>query len=79
MRPNRAFDWIVAQLPSRLPCTRYDFVLAFIPVAFLLTVGAASLLGLPQQVALVGWSVAGLVALVDALFIRPPTSGGRVN
>jgi len=79
MSSKRPTESIVAQLRRRLRFTRYDLVLALIPVAFLLTVGTASVLGLPTRTALAGWSVVGFVALVDALFLHPPTAGGRTD
>lgn len=63
----------------RRSLTRYDLVLAVIPVALVLTVGAAELFGLPNRAALVGGAVVGLVALVDALFLNPPTTGRPGN
>lgn len=69
----------VAQLRSRLGFTRYDVVLTLIPVALLLTLGAAGLFDLPRHTALAGWSVVGLFAVVDALFLNPPTTGGRAE
>jgi uncharacterized membrane protein len=68
---------LVAKLRRRF--TRHDFVLALIPVTFLLTAGVAGLLGLSTRTALAGWSVVGLFALADALFLNPPTTGGRAN
>ncbi len=64
---------------SRRSLTRYDLVLTVIPVALILTVGAAELFGLPNRVALASGAVIGLVALVDALFLNPPVAGGRRN
>jgi hypothetical protein len=46
-----------------------------IPAALLVTVGAAELFGLPNRAALAAGSLVGLVALVDALFLNPPTTG----
>lgn len=79
MRANNELGRYVSRLRRRLPLTRYDLILAVIPLALLLTVGVAGLLGLSHRAALVGWVVLGLFALVDALFLNPPTSGGRVN
>jgi hypothetical protein len=63
----------------RRSLTRYDLVLTVIPVALILTVGAAELFGLPNRAALGSGAVIGLVALADALFLNPPTAGGRRN
>jgi small-conductance mechanosensitive channel len=55
--------------------TRYDFVLAAIPLCFLasLLATAASPLSLHQTVAAA--SLLGALALVDALFVNPPRPG----
>ncbi|QIO23755.1 hypothetical protein [Haloarcula sp. JP-L23] len=53
--------------------SRYDFVLALIPTTFLLTVVAAGLVGVAVPKALAVGSVLALTAVVDALFINPPT------
>ncbi|WP_290817481.1 hypothetical protein [Halovivax sp.] len=52
---------------------RYDLLLAVIPLAFAVGVAAAEALGIPLRTALVGASLVGLLALVDGLFIRPPS------
>jgi len=77
-RPQRQPDAQPASRPGP-SFTRYDLVLTFIPVALVLTVASAYLFGLPRRVALLGWAAVGVLALVDALFLHPPTTGGRVN
>jgi len=79
MSSKQPDESIVAELRRQLRLTRYDLVLTVIPVALLLTVGTASLFGLPTRTALAGWSVVGFVALADALFLNPPTVGGRTG
>jgi predicted Kef-type K+ transport protein len=81
MRPNSEPQPGAVTLLSRLrrSLTRYDLVLTVIPVALLVTVGAAELFGLPNRAALAGGALVGLVALADALFWNPPTAGGRRN
>jgi len=59
--------------------SRYDLVLALIPVAFLLTAVASGLLGISLLVALAGGSLFGLAVLVDALFLNPPRDGGQTD
>lgn len=52
--------------------SRYDLVLAFIPVAFLVSVVIGYLLSVPFRATLTGASAVGALALVDALFVNPP-------
>jgi L-cystine uptake protein TcyP (sodium:dicarboxylate symporter family) len=59
--------------------TRYDLVLTLLPVVLLVTLGTAGLFGLSTRAALAGWSAVGCLALVDALFLNPPTTGGRAD
>ncbi|WP_423999713.1 hypothetical protein ACOZ4I_11685 [Haloarcula salina] len=63
-------------LPPRSP-TRYDLVLALIPAVFALTLTAVALTDLTLRTALTGASLIGSLAVVDALFLNPPTRGGR--
>ena len=63
-------------LPRQSP-TRHDLVLAVIPAVFSLTLVAAVVLGLSIQAAIAGASLVGAVAVIDALFIHPPTRGRR--
>ena len=57
--------------------TRDDLVLALIPIAFLTTGVGAELVGVSLRTALIGASLVGAAAVVDALFLNPPTRGGR--
>ncbi|WP_254279048.1 hypothetical protein [Haloarcula marina] len=59
------------------PVSRYDLVLALIPAALLLTVVAAGLVGVPTTMALTAGSALALTAVLDALFLNPPTTGRR--
>lgn len=54
---------------------RYDLLLAVIPLAFALAVAVAEAAGIPLEAAMLGASVVGFLTLVDALFLRPPSSG----
>ena len=63
-------------LPRQSP-TRHDFVLAVIPTVFVFTLVAAVVLGFSLQTAITGASLVGAVAVIDALFIHPPTRGRR--
>jgi len=63
-------------LPHRSP-TRYDLVLALIPAVFAVTLAAAAFADLTLRTALTGASLVGALAVADALFLNPPTRGGR--
>ena len=54
--------------------TRYDLLLAVVPVAFALGVAASHLASLPPRAGLAGASLVAGVAVVDALFRNPPLS-----
>lgn len=53
--------------------TRYDLVLTAIPSAFVFSLLVAGLLSIPARNALVVGSIVGALALLDALFLNPPT------
>lgn len=57
--------------------SRYDFVLAIIPVAFLLAGVASQVLSVAPHVLLVGATLVCAIALVDGLFLNPPRPGSR--
>jgi len=59
--------------------SRYDVVLALLPLAVLLPAVASGLFGVTLHTALAGGSLFGVAVLVDALFLNPPTKGGRTN
>ncbi|MDS0259506.1 hypothetical protein NDI56_08880 [Haloarcula sp. S1CR25-12] len=61
------------QRARRWQVSRYDIVLALIPMAFLLTAVASGLFGVALPTALAGGSVLGVAVLADALFLNPPT------
>ncbi len=67
------------QSARRTAVSRYDLVLAVIPLAFLLTAVASGVLGVALPTALAGGSLLGLAGLADALFLNPPTGGGPTN
>jgi hypothetical protein len=52
--------------------SRYDLILAIIPLGFLLAGGLGSMLSLPPKVGMALGSIVGATALVDALFLTPP-------
>jgi hypothetical protein len=67
----------VEQLVPRQSPTRHDLVLAVIPAVFAFTLVTAVVLGFSLQTAITGASLVGAVAVVDALFLHPPTRGRR--
>lgn len=73
--PNSADDTF-AQSFDRL--SRYDLVLAVVPLGFVLAALVGRILALSASGTLVLGSAIGLLAVVDALFLSPPTgrSGG---
>lgn len=54
--------------------TRYDLVLAIIPVVFLLGLLVGHLLSIPTRTALSGAAAVGVLTVGDALFVNPPKS-----
>ena len=67
---NTCSDRIGFEMPDSL--SRYDLVLAFIPVVFLLSVVLGYLLSVPFRTTLTGASAVGALTLLDALFVNPP-------
>lgn len=66
--------WIDMAMRNLLDAvSRYDLVLAVIPTAFISAILAANLLSIPASNALIIASFVGTLALVDALFLNPPT------
>ena len=59
--------------------SRYDVVLALLPLAVLLPAVVSGLLGVSLQVALAAGSLFGVAVIVDALFVNPPTEGGPAS
>lgn len=62
-----------------LPSDRYDAILAVIPLLYAVALAAHVILELPIQVALAPASLVGMVLLVDAVYLHPPTADGRVE
>lgn len=52
--------------------SRYDLVLAVLPVAFAVAAAAGHLSAVPLQLALACASLFGGVLVADALFVNPP-------
>lgn len=60
--------------------SRYDFVLAVIPLAFLGAAGLKEIFGLNSTTAALFAGLVGGLAVIDALFLNPPeepSAGGR--
>lgn len=57
----------------RSSISRYDVLLAIVPVAFLAALLVGRLAGLPFEAALLGGVSIATLALIDGLFLRPPT------
>jgi len=58
----------------RTGLSRYDVVLAAIPLAFLAGLAATVALGVSVRAAMAVASALGAVAVVDALFVNPPSA-----
>ena len=61
-----------------IPLSRHDFVLAAIPLAFLLGAAGSLVASVPVEKALLGGAGVSALVLADALFGHPPTGNGRV-
>jgi uncharacterized membrane protein len=59
--------------------SRYDAVLSLIPAIFLLAVGVVVVFGVPVATAMAAESVLSVAAVVDTLFLNPPTNGGSTS
>lgn len=67
---------VLGAFVDQLLASRYDLVLAVIPTAFVVALLVGNLLSVSARVALVSASVVGALAVLDALFLNPPTGGG---
>ena len=56
--------------------SRYDLLLAVIPLAFVTMTAASALLDIPLETAMVVASVIGALAMVDGMVLRPPSGHG---
>ena len=65
---------------SRLPdLSRYDLLLAVIPLAFVAMLGVHAALGVPLRLAVAGGALLSGAAVVDGLFFNPPSGPGRLE
>ena len=67
--PPRKSDGSLGDLDS---ISRPDLVLLVIPLAFIAAIALGTALGFSLSTQLLGASLVGVVALVDALFVNPP-------
>ncbi len=68
---NSADDTPVARPFDRL--SRYDLVLSIVPIGFVLAALVGRILSLSASGTLALGAAVGLLAVVDALFLSPPT------
>ncbi len=54
--------------------SRYDLLLAVVPLAFAAMLAGHLVLDVPLRVAVTGGAVIGTLVLADALYLNPPTS-----
>lgn len=60
---------------ARRPVSRYDLVLWLVPAAFVLALALSTLSAISTHTALVGASLIGAFAIVDAVALHPPRAG----
>jgi len=69
--PNSPVRDHVSHIRSRL--SRYDLVLAAMPVLFVLAVLVAALLAAPLRLGIAVGAVGSIVLVTDVLYINPPS------
>ena len=73
-RPKRdPFDTLVEVLAA---ATRYDLLLAIVPVAFAVALVAASVLGISMVQAMLIAAPIGVFVIIDACYLNPPVDQG---
>ena len=70
--PRRSGGQFQKQSGRRWAVTRYDVLLALIPLALLIPLVASGIFGVSLHAALAGGSAFGVAVLADALFLNPP-------
>lgn len=70
-RTDDRFDTFRERLPT---LSRYDLLLALVPLTLAAVLAVHATLAVPFRLAVVGWATVGLLVLADALYINPPTS-----
>lgn len=74
---HRSGGTVSRRTPGRLSSlTRYDVVLAAIPLVFALALAAHTLAGLSLHLAVTVGAVTSALLLVDALYVNPPIGSG---
>jgi hypothetical protein len=64
--------------PSVLPSfTRYDLLLAVLPIVFLVSLLVGVVFSISIEFTLMAGSLLGVIALIDALFVHPPNRTDR--
>jgi hypothetical protein len=78
MERDRTHEKRIVGRTTRGPMpTRYDLVLAVVPLAFAVALVAGLLSPVSVHAALAAAGVVGVAAVVDALFVNPPERGDR--
>jgi len=78
MERDRTQEKRIVERTTRGPVpTRYDLVLAVVPLAFVVALVAGLLSSIPTHGALAAAALVGTAAVVDALFVNPPKRGDR--
>ncbi|THE65780.1 hypothetical protein D8Y22_06335 [Salinadaptatus halalkaliphilus] len=68
-----SFDALVDVLAA---ANRYDFLLAVVPVAFVVALVAATVLGTSMVQTLFVAALIGVLVIVDACYLHPPSDQG---
>jgi len=72
---NRRTDEFFRAFRDGLPnLSRYDLLLAVVPLAFAAMLTVHLIFDVPLRASLTGGAVIGAVVLADALYLNPPTS-----
>ncbi|WP_235019789.1 hypothetical protein [Natrialba sp. INN-245] len=76
-RPERdPFDALVDVLTA---VNRYDLLLAIVPVVFAVALVGAGVFGVSLEAAMVVAAIVGVVVIVDACYLNPPTGQGSTE
>ncbi|MHC3436706.1 hypothetical protein ACYJ1Y_01085 [Natrialbaceae archaeon A-gly3] len=78
-RPGTDRDPLEALVDVLTAATRYDLLLAVVPVAFAVALVVAYVAGVALYWALVPAAVVGILAVVDAVYLHPPVDQDRLD